>query len=54
MERLLMGQKIQVSARPVSELARAYGPDGVFLGVVEVSMDGCVAPKRLIAQTTPT
>ncbi len=54
MERLLMGQKIQASARPVSELARAYGPDGVFLGVVEVSMDGCVAPKRLIAQTTPT
>ena len=50
--RLGLGQAVQgVSATP--GLVRAYGPDGAFLGVGELAADGALAPRRLVASSTP-
>ena len=43
------GQPIWRAGLRVGELLRLYAPDGRFLGVAEVDLDGKAAPKRLIA-----
>jgi tRNA pseudouridine55 synthase len=43
------GQSIWRSGLAVGELMRLYDPDGRFLGVAEVDLEGKAAPKRLLA-----
>ncbi len=43
------GQSIWRSGLSVGELMRLYDPDGRFLGVAEVDVEGKAAPKRLLA-----
>lgn len=43
------GQPIWRAGLKVGERMRAYGPDGRFIGLVEVDTDGRLAPKRLTA-----
>ncbi len=43
------GQAIWRTGLVVGELMRIYGPEGQFLGMVEVNQDGKAAPKRLLA-----
>jgi tRNA pseudouridine55 synthase len=43
------GQAIWRAGLRVGELLRAYGPEGRFLGLVEVDRDGKAAPRRLVA-----
>lgn len=46
--RLLLGQRLRLSAAPEAGLNCAYGPNQRFLGLVEVSADGLAAPKRML------
>ena len=43
------GQAVWRAGLRVGELLRIYGPDGAFLGVAEVDIEGKVAPRRLLA-----
>jgi tRNA pseudouridine55 synthase len=43
------GQAIWCSGLHSGDQYRAYGPEGEFLGVVDVDMEGKAAPRRLIA-----
>jgi tRNA pseudouridine55 synthase len=43
------GQAIWRSGLRVGERLRLYGPDGGFLGVAEVDVEGKAAPRRLLA-----
>lgn len=43
------GQAIWMPRLKVGETMRAYGPDGGFLGIVNVDFEGKAAPKRLVA-----
>lgn len=43
------GQSIWRSGLRVGDLMRLYAPDGRFLGVAEVDLEGKAAPKRLLA-----
>lgn len=47
------GQSVWRAGIGVGERFRLYGPDGGFLGVAEVDLEGKVAPKRLLA-TAPS
>lgn len=49
--RLTRGQSVEHADARVAGLARIYGPDREFLGVVEVAPPGRIAPWRLRAQT---
>lgn len=46
---LCHGQAIWRARLKVGERMRAYGPDGKFIGLVEVDNEGRLAPKRLVA-----
>jgi tRNA pseudouridine55 synthase len=48
--RLLQGQPLEHRAAGKVGLARIYGPDRMFLGVVEVTSPGRILPRRLKAQ----
>jgi hypothetical protein len=48
--RLLQGQALEHRAAGKVGLARIYGPDRMFLGVVEVTSPGRILPRRLKAQ----
>ncbi|MDW8323607.1 MAG: tRNA pseudouridine(55) synthase TruB [Burkholderiales bacterium] len=48
---LSQGQAIWHPGLRVGEQMRAYGPDGRFLGLVEVNEEGKAAPKRLVVRT---
>jgi len=52
--RLSQGQSVAHTAADTSGLARIYGPDGVFLGVVEVTGAGQIVPRRLISMVPAT
>jgi tRNA pseudouridine55 synthase len=43
------GQAIWSAGLKVGDMLGAYGPDGAFLGVVQVDIEGKAAPLRLIA-----
>ncbi|MDD5364286.1 MAG: tRNA pseudouridine(55) synthase TruB [Gallionellaceae bacterium] len=43
------GQSIWRSGLRVGDLMRLYDPDGRFIGVAEVDLEGKAAPKRLLA-----
>jgi len=43
------GQSVWHPGLRVGEMMAAYGPEGDFLGVVEVDVDGKAAPRRLVA-----
>ena len=43
------GQTVWLAGLQVGAVMRAYGPEGGFLGVVEVDTDGKAAPRRLLA-----
>lgn len=43
------GQSIWRAGMRVGEHLRVYGPDGRFLGVAEVDIEGKAAPRRLLA-----
>jgi len=47
--RVLHGQGVRWSAAP-GDRYRYYGPDGRFLGVGEMSADGWLNPRRLVAE----
>lgn len=49
--RLTRGQAVEHAGAQEAGLARIYGPDHKFLGVVEVLPPGRIAPRRLRAQT---
>ena len=46
---LTHGQAVWSAGLRVGEMLRAYGPDGGFLGVVQVDIEGRAAPRRLVA-----
>jgi tRNA pseudouridine55 synthase len=46
------GQAIWRAGLEVGDRLRAYGPDGRFIGLVEVDAEGRLAPKRLTALDT--
>ena len=50
---LLHGQSIWRAGLSVGDRFRLYGPDGGFLGVAEVDLEGKAAPKRLLAMESP-
>jgi tRNA pseudouridine55 synthase len=43
------GQAVWLPGLRAGEMLSAYGPEGDFLGVVEVDTDGKAAPRRLVA-----
>ena len=45
---LCHGQPVWRSGLRVGQTMRAYGPDGRFLGVVQVDKEGRAAPRRLV------
>lgn len=48
------GQAVFVPQAPtIGDLIRVYGPERAFIGMGSVLDDGRVAPKRLLAQSTP-
>jgi len=49
--RLIRGQPVERAGARVTGLARIYGPNGEFLGVVEVTPPGRIVPRRLRAQS---
>lgn len=48
--RILQGQAVEHGRAGKTGLARVYGPDRAFLGVVEVTRPGHILPRRLKAQ----
>jgi tRNA pseudouridine55 synthase len=48
--RILQGQPVAHGGAGRTGLARVYGPDRAFLGVVEVTSPGHILPRRLRAQ----
>jgi tRNA pseudouridine55 synthase len=52
--RLLRGQALERGAAGEVGLARIYGPDKMFLGVVEVTSPGRILPRRLKSQAPYT
>jgi len=50
MGRILQGQPVEHNGAGKTGLARIYGPDRAFLGVVEVTSPGHILPRRLKAQ----
>jgi tRNA pseudouridine55 synthase len=52
--RLLQGQALEHHAAGQVGFARIYGPDSMFLGVVEVTTPGRILPRRLRAQASGT
>jgi tRNA pseudouridine55 synthase len=50
MGRILQGQPVEHDGAGKTGLARIYGPDRAFLGVVEVTSPGHILPRRLKAQ----
>lgn len=48
--RILLGQAVQHGSAGEPGLARIYGPDQAFLGVVEITSPGRILPRRLKAQ----
>jgi tRNA pseudouridine55 synthase len=48
--RILQGQAVEHGGAGKTGLARVYGPDRAFLGVVEVTSPGHILPRRLKAQ----
>jgi tRNA pseudouridine55 synthase len=48
--RILQGQPVEHGGAGSAGLARIYGPDRAFLGVVEVTSPGRILPRRLRAQ----
>jgi tRNA pseudouridine55 synthase len=48
--RILRGQALQRDRAGETGLARIYGPDRAFLGVVEITSPGRILPRRLRAQ----
>ena len=48
--RILQGQPVEHGGAGNAGLARIYGPDRAFLGVVEVTGPGRILPRRLRAQ----
>ncbi|MGH8640981.1 MAG: tRNA pseudouridine(55) synthase TruB, partial [Burkholderiales bacterium] len=48
--RILRGQAVEHGAAAKAGLARVYGPDRAFLGVVEITSPGRILPRRLKAQ----
>ena len=46
--RLALGQAVR-DIRAAPGLVRAYGPGNAFLGVADLSADGVLAPRRLVA-----
>ncbi|HKA39483.1 MAG TPA: tRNA pseudouridine(55) synthase TruB [Burkholderiales bacterium] len=48
--RILRGQAVQHDGAGETGLARIYGPDQAFLGVVEITSPGRILPRRLRAQ----
>jgi tRNA pseudouridine55 synthase len=48
--RILQGQPVEHDGAGKTGLARIYGPDRAFLGVVEVTSPGHILPRRLKAQ----
>jgi tRNA pseudouridine55 synthase len=48
--RILRGQEVRHVRAGETGLARIYGPDKAFLGVVEVTSPGLILPRRLRAQ----
>lgn len=49
-ERLLLGQKLGLRQADFTGLARIYGPNQRFLGLVEVGLGGRTVPQRMLAQ----
>jgi tRNA pseudouridine55 synthase len=49
--RLIHGQSVERAGARMAGLARIYGPNGEFLGVVEVTPPGRIVPRRLRAQS---
>jgi len=49
-ERLLLGQKLGLREIGITGLARVYGPNQRFLGLVEVGGGGRTVPYRMLAQ----
>jgi len=49
-QRLMQGRQVERPGTGPAGLARAYGPDRDFLGVVEVQSPGVLVPRRLRAQ----
>lgn len=49
--RLTRGQSVERAETRVAGLARIYGPNREFLGVVEVTSPGRIVPRRLRAQS---
>jgi tRNA pseudouridine55 synthase len=48
--RILRGQAVQHDGAGEAGLARIYGPDRAFLGVVEITSPGRILPRRLRSQ----
>ena len=48
--RILQGQAVEHDGADQKGLARVYGPDRSFLGIVEVASPGRIKPRRLKAQ----
>jgi tRNA pseudouridine55 synthase len=48
--RILRGQAVQHGRAAEAGLARIYGPDRAFLGVVEITSPGRILPRRLRSQ----
>lgn len=48
---LIRGQPVERAGERVTGLARVYGPNGEFLGVVEVKTPGRIVPRRLRSQS---
>lgn len=46
---LRQGQVIRIGQGQAPGLARLYGPEGLFLGLGDLRPDGCVVPRRLVA-----
>lgn len=51
-ERLLLGQKLGLKQAEITGLARVYGPNQRFLGLVEVGEGGRTVPQRMLTQET--
>lgn len=49
-ERLLLGQKLNLKHAQITGLARVYGPNQRFLGLVEIESSGRTVPQRMLAQ----
>ena len=51
---VIQGNKVRLADRPCDGMVRMYGPMQKFLGIGEITADGCVAPRRIMCGNEET